>query len=70
MQSATQSAMHNCAVDLGFRVCSPYRHGRGYCTPTPGKKKQKRYDYARAVYSVLIAKIVLDFNPRLLLRII
>jgi len=49
MQSATQSAMHNCAVGLGFRVCSPYRHGRDRCTPKPGKKKQKRYDYARAV---------------------
>src|SRR5215475_1922375 len=34
---------------FGIRVCSPYRHGRGCCTPKPGKKKQKRYDYARAV---------------------
>ena len=49
MQSATQSAMHNCAVGLGFRVCSPYRHGRDCSTPKPGKKKQKRYDYACAV---------------------
>ena len=49
MQSETQSAMHNCAVGLGFRVCSPYCHGQDCGTPKPRKKKQKRYDYACAV---------------------
>ena len=49
MQSATQSAIRNCPVGFGFRVCLPQRLGRDCGTPKPGKKKQKRYDYACAV---------------------
>src|SRR6516162_10239959 len=65
MQSATQSAMHNCAVGLGFRVCSPYCRGRDCGTPKPGKKKQNRYDYAcdvliihRFPFSLLLTPVV------------
>ena len=36
----------------GFHMCSPYRHGRDCGTTKPGKKKQKRYDYACAVLSI------------------
>lgn len=64
-QSATQSAMRNCPVGFGFRVCSPYRHDRDCGTPKPGKKKQKRYDYACAVlvihrfpFSLLLTRVV------------
>jgi len=41
-----------CAIaplGFGFRACSPYRRGRDCGTPKPGKKKQKRDDYACAV---------------------
>src|SRR5262249_52384161 len=65
MQSATQSAMRNCPVGFGFRVCSPYRHGRDCGTPKPGQKKQKRYDCAYAVlvihrfpFSLLLTLVV------------
>ena len=65
MQSATQLAMCNCAVGLGFRVRSPYCHGRDCGTPKPGKKKQKLYDHACAVliihrfpFSLLLTLVV------------
>jgi hypothetical protein len=53
-QSATQSGMRNlfCFLDLGFRVCLPYRHRRECSAPKPGKKKQKRYDYGHAILIV------------------
>src|SRR5262249_8479328 len=60
---------------FGFRVCSPYRHGRDRGTPKPGKKKQKRYDYACAVliihrfpFSLLLTlvlrKVRLEVTPK------
>jgi hypothetical protein len=67
--------MRNCPVGFGFRVYSPYRHGRDGGTPKPGKEKQKRYDYACAVlvihrfpFSLLFARVVrkvrLEVTPK------
>jgi hypothetical protein len=67
-----------CAIaplGFGFRVCSPYRHGRDCGTPKPGKKKQKRYGYACAVlvihrfpFSLLLTRVVrkirLEVTPK------
>src|SRR5262249_937310 len=75
MPSATQSATRNCPVGFGFRACSPYRRGRDCGTPKPGKKKQKRYDYACAVliihrfpfpllFTRVVRKIRLEVTPK------
>ena len=65
--------MRNWAVGLGFRVCSPYCHGRDCGTPKPGKKKQERYDYAYAVliihrfpFSLLLTPVVRKVRPEVM----
>ena len=76
--NAISNAKRLCAIapfSFGFRVCLPYRHGRGCGTPKPGKKKQKRYDNACAVLVIhrfpspvlltrVMRKIRLEVTPK------